>query len=134
MGDILITCCNTRFRGYFSYVLKNNENFYRRISYGICPICNTAKFTDYKWFSDGNIIIKEFKGKKAKNRFERWKTILSNIKQGTQFNQSFHYGDCKFGGKKDKNGIPIYKQLRRDFNNNYEIIGDVLTKIYNLTA
>lgn len=124
----MLHCCRSYFKGHFCYVLNNNNNFYRRIEYGICPKCGKEVFRDYKQYADGSDSLKELKGKNAKIQYNRWRSILNRTKQGSWQNQNYCFGDCKIVRKKKK--PPIFIQLKRNFNNEYEILGEVETKIY----
>lgn len=123
----MIRCCNSFFKGFFRYVLNSNS-FYRRIEYGICPICGIEVFRDYKQYPDGFEIWKDFRGEKAKTKYNRWKAILNNTKYGSYSNQNYYFGDYKKVNR--KNLSPVYIQLKKNFNNQSEIIGEVKTKIY----
>jgi len=81
---------------------------------------------------NGTEKIKTLSGKKAEITFEKIIKNLREEKQGTKSNQNYHYGDYRISKKKDMYGNPIYIQLKKDFNNETEILGEVETKIYKL--
>lgn len=118
----MIFCCNSPAKVVFRYILSGGEN-YHRIEFAICTHCGKFKFTDYRMSADGSETVRKytFNEKEFYNRLNAWKTRINNTKQGTRLNQSFYYGDC--ARKRTKNGI-IDIQLRKNFNNVTEIIGE----------
>lgn len=128
----MLTCCNQYFYGYFTKIIANNSFYYRRIEFGICPHCGATKFIDYVQDCHGNEIIKELTGTKAINQFKKWEKAFTSTKLGSKENQNVYYGDFQKTRRKDENGTPIYYQLRKNFNNQSEIIGEIKTHIYNI--
>lgn len=128
----MIECCNRFYNGSFSYVLFSSEYFYRHIEFGICsnPACLTPKFKDFKILYNGKEISKIYTGKKAFEKFEQWKKYLTRINNGTKGNQNVYYGDFQKTNKKDDNGNSIYLQLRKNFNEQSEVIGEIQTLVY----
>jgi hypothetical protein len=72
-------------------------------------------------------------GKDAELAFEKVIRSLRSEKCGTKTNQNFYFGDYKVTKKKDANGNPVYLQLRRNFNDEAEILGEVNTVVYKLS-
>ena len=105
----MLFCCNNHFAGNFSRILFNSELNYRRI--------------------DGKEKVNELSGKAANDRMAFWRKRLKSSKQGSWTKQNIYYGDFRKTRKKDEFGNPIYLQLRRNFNNEAEIIGEVRTRI-----
>lgn len=128
----MLTCCNQYFNGNFKKIIADNSFYYRRIEFGTCPCCGVKKFVDYSQNCKGIEIIKEFTGSKAILRFKKWENFFASTKLGTKGNQNVYYGDFQKTRQKDENGIPIYYQLRKNFNNQSEIIGEIKTHIYNM--
>lgn len=125
----MLLCCNAHFMGSFSYVFFSRKYSYRRIEFGVCPNCGVFKFRDYKLDFTGKEIIKDLTGKEAQTKLNHWrKKINSNI-QGTKSKQNTYYGDFQKTNRKDENGNPIYLQLRKNFNNESEVLGEVKTTI-----
>lgn len=124
----MISCCNSEFKGFFIYTLSNSKLFCRRLEYGICPICGNEKFRDIKYYSNGIERIKELNGISATITYKRWLSLLNNTKQGSYINQSFYYGDFKKIKRHDNMGNPIYVQLRKNFNGQAEVLGEVITR------
>ncbi|MBR6099199.1 hypothetical protein IKP85_05570 [bacterium] len=127
----MLACCNRRFSGGYYRVLSNKPDFYRRIEFGICPNCGQYRLLDFR-MTEGKLQIRTFSGKNAESSFEKILKKLKQEKHGTKSNQNYHYGDFKMSGKKDYSGNPIYLQLRRNFNNEAEVLGEVETKTYNI--
>lgn len=122
-------CCNTYFKSVFSYVLKNNNESYRRIEYGICPKCAVEKFRDFQQHNGKNK-VRILKGTAAKTKFEQWEKRLKAQKHGAKSNQNFYYGDFKKTSKKDDKGKPVLIQIRKNFNGEYEEIQTSPLKVY----
>ena len=127
----MLFCCNAHFVSSFSYVLFNTKYSYRRIEFGICPFCGVFKFRDYKQDFTGKEIIKDLTGKESQTKLNQWRKKINSYKQGTKSKQNTYYGDFRKTNRKDKNGNPIYLQLRRNFNNEAEIIGEIKTVNYD---
>lgn len=129
----MIECCNRLYNGSFSYVLFSSEYYYRHIEFGICsnPECAQAKFKDFTISYDGRECTKIYTGKKAFEKYEYWRKKLAKIKNGTKGNQNIYYGDFRKTNHRDSNGNTIYLQLRTNFNDQSEVIGEIKTKVYN---
>lgn len=128
----MLICCNRHFRGGYYRVLSNRQDFYRRIEYGICPCCGVYRFLDFRIVM-GKERRKFLSGKDAELAFEKVIRSLRVEKCGTKTNQNFYFGDYKVTKKKDVNGNPVYLQLRRNFNDEAEILGEVNTVVYKLS-
>lgn len=125
----MLECCNLRFGGEFSRVLINSRDFYRKIEYGICPNCGCSKYRELRQVNGGAIREKLLSGKEALHRFEKISEQLSKLKRGNFVNQNFYYGDFKKTRRKDEFGNPVYLQLRKNFNNTVEILGEIRTTV-----
>lgn len=125
----MLSCCNTLFKGSFSYIFLNSEYTYKSIQFGICPHCGALKFREYRQDYNGKEYVKDLTGKEAQTKLNQWKRRLNFQHQGTKGNQNIFYGDFKKSSRKDRNNNPIYLQLRKNFNNQTEIIGEIETKI-----
>ena len=124
----MLVCCNRRFRGGYYRVLSNKPDFYRRIEFGICPHCGNYRLMDFRLIN-GKGNIKTLSGKEAENTFEKIVKKYREEKQGSKSNQNYHFGDFKKSRKKDEFGNPVYLQLRRNFNNEAEVLGEVKTRV-----
>lgn len=127
----MLGCCNSLFNGSFSYVLFSSKDNYRRIEFGICPRCGCLKFKDYRYFYDGTDKVRYLTGKAALQKLEYWRKKVAQAKQGTRGNQNVYYGDFQKTSRRDENGNTIYLQLRKNFNDQSEVIGEIRTKVYN---
>ena len=117
--------------GRFFRVLSNTKDFYRKIEFGICPKCGVNRFCDYR-IVFGKVTKKCYSGKSAYSMFEKILENLSHIKSGSKSKQNYYYGDFKLTNKKDTFGNPIYLQLRKNFNNDIEVLGEVKTKVVQM--
>lgn len=128
----MLECCNRLYNGSFSYVYFSSEYYYRRVEFGVCPNpnCLCPKFKDFRILYDGTEQIKVYTGKEALRKFEQWRKKLLKQKHGTKGNQNVYYGDFRKTNRRDPNGNVIYLQLRKNFNNQAEVMGEVKTKIY----
>lgn len=125
----MLSCCNNHFNGSFSRVIINNSTNYHRIEYGICPICNVAKFREYKQYHDGTDSLKEYNGVIAEAKLKALIKRLEEMPYGSWAKQNIWYGDFMRTNKKDQNGNNVYIQLRRNFNGQYEVLNEINTKI-----
>ena len=128
----MLECCNAFYNASFSYVLFSGKNYYRRIEFGICQNCGCLKFKDFIIDHNGNEKIKQYTGKHAAQKLELWRKKIRNTRYGTKSNQNVYYGDFRKTSRIDANGLPIYQQLRKNFNGQAEIIGEIETKVLTL--
>ena len=128
----MIECCNVLQKPSFSYVLYSGQNYYRRLEFGICHNCGCLKFKDYIINYDGSEKVKQYTGKHAAQKLEMWRKKIRNTKYGTKSNQNVYYGDFKKTNRMDENNLPIYQQLRKNFNGQSEVIGEVQTKVLSI--
>lgn len=128
----MIECCNALQNASFSYVLFSGKNYYRRLEFGICHNCGCLKFKDFIITHDGQEHVKVFTGKHASQKLELWRKRINNTRYGTKSNQNVYYGDFRKTSRVDKNGIPIYQQLRKNFNGQCEVIGEIKTNLISL--
>lgn len=125
----MLFCCNTDFRGE-TRVIKYNNSCYKKIKFGTCPVCNVVKYYEirYSAFTDKKT-FKTLSGEKAINKIREINKKCEKVKYGTFTNQNFYYGAFKKTRQKDKNGLPIYIQLRKNLNGQSEILGTIETTI-----
>lgn len=128
----MIECCNALYNASFSYILFSGQNYYRRLEFGICQNCGCLKFKDFIINHDGTEQVKVFTGKHASQKLEMWRKRIRNTRYGSKSNQNVYYGDFKKTNRIDENGIPIYQQLRKNFNGQSEVIGDIKTKLLSI--
>lgn len=126
----MLFCCNKHYTGSFSRVLVNNSALYRRVEFGTCPNCNVIKYREYIQFENGLEKVKDLSGDKAMNAYNKMCSRLKNTVQGSKTNQNVYYGDFKKTRRKDANGNPIYLQVRKNFNNQTEILNQIKTAYY----
>lgn len=122
----MLECCNIHFTGSFSYILISNTTNYHKIEFGRCPQCNQMIFKDFNICLHSEN-IKIYKGQKADNKYKHWKMKLANQKTGSYSNQNVYYGDFRRTRRVDNYGNPIYLQLKKNFNGQSEILGEIVT-------
>lgn len=123
----MLDCCNSYFKGYFSYVVICSSDLYHTIEFGRCPKCGVYIFKEFKQYTEGKETLRVFRDKAAKNNIDKWTLRLKTQKQGSFSNQNYYYGDFKKTGRKDSNGNPEYVQLRRNFNGQTEVLNKITT-------
>ncbi len=128
----MLVCCNRGFRGIFRRVLAMRTDFYRRVEFGICPVCGSYKYIDYREFYNGQESVKELSGKEAEHAYEKIEEKLKYEKYGSKSNQNFCFGDFRKTTRQDKNGNPVYLQLKKNFNNEEQVLGVVETRVYKI--
>ena len=125
----MLNCCNRFFSGLVRRVLSMRTDFYHRIEFGICPNCGRYRFLDYRRLTCGKERIKSLAGKEALHAYEKILEKLKHQKHGSKSNQNYHFGTFKKTKRLDKFGNPVYLQIRRNFNNEDEILGEVETNV-----
>lgn len=126
----MLMCCNTFFRGVFRCIVQNNNYGFRQIEFGVCPQCGSYCFIDYKENAYGESRSKTLHGKEALTKYNLWKECFYSKAHGSYSNQNVYYGDFRKTNKKDNMGNPIYLQLRKNFNNQIEILNEIETHKY----
>lgn len=127
----MLSCCGRQFYAAEKVVLPKKGRLYRCLEYGHCPHCGTRVSRFIEQDSNYEIYIKERRGIKALRAFEKAvaqrKRFLETAAYGTKSGENYYFGDFKKTNRFDSNNQPIYVQLRKNFNNKSEILGDVVT-------
>lgn len=118
-------CCGERLK--VSRLIFNANGHYKRVDFGFCQECGTAHTLVYVMSKDGSDREKRFSGKTAIKEFKKYERLKNNTKHGSKSNQNVFYGDFRKTRKKDEKGQPVYLQLRRNFNNQYEVLNKIQT-------
>lgn len=126
----MLVCCGLQFFATEKIILPQKDLLYRCLEYGFCPKCGTktARLVEQNYSYE--VFIKEFHGIKALRAFEKalkQKEKSQIIFQGSKSNENYFYGDFKKTRKKDSNNQPVYLQIRKNFNNKSQILGEVVT-------
>ena len=108
-------CCGERLH-VTRFVFQKN-GFYKRVDFGFCQGCGTAHTLIYTMYKDGKDKEIHLTGSVALKEFNKYRKIKNNTKQGSKINQNVYYGDFRKTRKRDKNGIPVYLQLKKNFKN-----------------
>lgn len=124
----MLFCCNNLFAVEVSKTLKSNNEFFKKVYFGKCPICGVSKYQEIKITKD-NKRYKTLSGRLAEEKIRQVLAKEGKQKQGSKSNQNFYYGDFKKTNEKDLNGLPIYIQLRKNLNGQYEELGKIETKV-----
>ena len=123
----MLSCCNHYFNGSFSRVILNTSSNYYKVEFGTCPICNVVKFKEYKQYFDGTDSLKEYSGVIAEAKLRALIKRLEDMPCGSWTKQNLWYGDFMKTNRTDAQGNPIYLQLRRNFNGQYEVLNEIYT-------
>lgn len=127
----MLKCCNHNFYASFTKVVADNSSFFRKIEFGVCPHCGVVWFKDYSRRSDESEVVKLLRGDKAKCQIKKWVIEKRERKcRASKSNQNVYYGDFEKTDKVDENGLPVYNQLRINFNGEVEKLNEVTTKVY----
>lgn len=127
----MLSCCGRQFYAAEKILLPARGKLYRCLEYGHCPNCATAVSRLIEQDKNYDVTAKDRHGKKADRAYEKAvlqrEKYLESVPKGTKTGENFYYGDFKKTNRLDENNQPIYVQLRRNFNNKTEILGDVVT-------
>ena len=127
----MLLCCGMRFFSAEKIVLPQKDKLYRCLEYGFCPHCGCKVSRLIEQDKNYNIRIKERRGIKAQSAYEKAllqrKKYLETAAYGSKIAENFFYGDFKKTRRKDDHNQPVYVQVRKNFNNKSEILGDVVT-------
>lgn len=127
----MLSCCGRQFYAAEKILLPARGKLYRCLEYGHCPNCATAVSRLIEQDKRYEIKAQDRRGKKADRAYEKAviqrKRHLETVPQGTKSGENFFYGDFRKTSRLDENNQPIYVQLRRNFNNKAEVLGEVLT-------
>ncbi len=127
----MLSCCGRQFYAAEKIVLPKKTKLYRCLEYGHCPNCGTRVSRLIEQERDYEIFVKEKRGIKALRAFEKAvkqrKRYIESVGKGTKTQENYYYGAFKKTARFDSNNQPIYVQLRKNFNNKSEVLGDVVT-------
>ena len=122
-------CCGETLR--VTRLIFNANGNYKRVEFGLCQVCGKPQTLVYSMNKTGRDREKRFIGDTAVKEFRRYQRLKCSTKQGNKRNQNVYYGDFRKTRKKDKNGIPVYLQLRKNFNGDYVILNEIQTVIHS---
>ena len=127
----MLSCCGRQFYAAEKILLPTRGKLYRCLEYGHCPNCATAVSRLIEQDRNYDIQAKDCRGRKADRAYEKSisqrKRYLETVPQGTKSGENFYYGDFRKTRRFDENNQPVYVQLRKNFNNKTEILGEVVT-------
>lgn len=109
---------------------------YRCLEYGHCPNCGTRVSRLVEQDYSYEIFVKEKRGIQALRAYEKAvkqrKKHLDSKGSGSKSNENFYFGSFKKTKRFDENNLPVYVQLKKNFNNKTEILGEVVTNYYKI--
>lgn len=127
----MLLCCGRQFYAAEKIILPKRDKIYRCLEYGHCPHCGSRVSRLIEQNKNYEIFIKEKRGIQALRAFEKAvmqrEKYLKSVNFGTKSNENYYYGSFKKTRKFDDNNQPIYLQLRKNFNNKVEFLGEVVT-------
>jgi len=126
----VLVCCGLQFFAAKKIILPQRDMLYRCLEYGFCPSCGTDVARLIEQNHSYEIFVKEARGIKALRLFEKALKQREKMKltfQGTKIAENFYYGDFRKTRRKDANNQPIYLQIKKNFNNKSEILGEIVT-------
>jgi len=126
----VLVCCGLQFFAAEKIILPQKDMLYRCLEYGFCPNCGTKVARLIEQDYSYEIFIKESRGIKALRQFEKalkQREKMKSVRQGSKIAENYYYGDFRKTRKKDSNNQPIYLQIRKNFNNKSEILGEIVT-------
>lgn len=127
----MLLCCGRQFYAAEKIMLPKRDKLYRCLEFGHCPNCGTRVSRLIEQDKNYEIFIKEKRGIKALRAFE--KAVMQREKHlnanacGTKSNENYCYGCFKKTNRFDSHNQPIYLQLKKNFNNKAELMGEVVT-------
>ena len=124
-----MNCCGETLR--VTRLIFNANGNYKRVEFGLCQECGKPQTLVYSMDKTGKDREKRFTGGAAIKEFRRYQNLKNNTKQGSKSNQNVYYGDFRKTRKRDKNGIPVYLQLKKNFNGDYIVLNEIQTVIHS---
>ena len=124
-----MNCCGETLR--VTRLIFNANGNYKRVEFGLCQECGKPQTLVYSMNKTGRDREKRFIGDTAVKEFRRYQRLKYSIKQGSKINQNVYYGDFRKTRKRDKNGIPVYLQLKKNFNGDYIVLNEIQTVIHS---
>lgn len=128
----MLTCCGKQFYAAEKIVLPKKDKLYRCLEYGHCPHCGTRVSKLIEQAKNYEVFSKERHGIKALRAYEkavnqRKRFLEQSGSYGSKSGENYYFGTFKKTNRKDEYNQPIYIQLRKNFNNKTEVLGDVTT-------
>ena len=126
----MLVCCGLQFFAAEKIILPQKNMLYRCLEYGFCPKCGVRVARLVEQNHSYEIFVKNFHGIKALRAFEKamkYKNKIQSCKYASKVSENYYFGDFRKTRRKDSNNQPIYLQLKRNFNNKTEILGEVVT-------
>lgn len=133
----MLLCCGRQFYAAEKIVLPKKDKLYRCLEYGHCPHCGGRVSRFIEQDKNYEIFVKDRRGIKAFNAYQkalkqRKDFLEQNGLTGSKSAENYYYGDFKKTNRVDENNLPVYVQLRKNFNNKSEELGEVVTHYFKL--
>ncbi len=130
-GKVLLSCCGKQFYAAEKVVLPKQDKLYRCLEFGYCPNCGSRVSRFIEQDTDYEIYVREKRGIQALRAYEKAKCQrkrhLSAVGVGTKTGENYYFGVFKKTRRLDCHNQPVYIQVRKNFNNKTEVLGDVIT-------
>ena len=128
----MLLCCGRQFYAAEKIVLPKKDKLYRCLEYGHCPHCGARVSRLVEQDKNYEIFVKDRRGIKAFSAYQkavkqRKRFLEQNGLTGSKTAENYYYGDFKKTNRLDENNQPVYIQLRKNFNNKSEELGEVVT-------
>lgn len=127
----MLSCCGRHFYAAEKILLPKKGKLYRCLEYGHCPNCGTRVSRLIEQTVNYEVTVKERRGIKALRAYEKAvsqrERYQKSCKTGSYNSENYYFGAFRKTSRLDSNNQPIYVQLRKNFNNKTEVLGDVVT-------
>lgn len=128
----MLLCCGKQFFAAEKIILPKNDKLYRCLEFGFCPNCGTRVSRFIEQDKDYQVNVKERRGIKALRAYEKAvlqhnRFVKQTCKTGSKASENFYFGAFRKTKRFDEHNQPIYVQLKKNFNNKTENLGDVIT-------
>lgn len=128
----MLSCCGQHFYAAEKIVLPKKDKLYRCLEYGHCPNCGIRVSRLIEQSVNYEVTVKERRGVKALRAYEKaqiqHERNMESVKNGTWNGENYYFGAYRKTSRFDSHNQPIYVQLRKNFNNKTELLGDVVTR------
>ncbi|MCR5261566.1 MAG: hypothetical protein K6C94_06970 [Candidatus Gastranaerophilales bacterium] len=133
----MLLCCGRQFFAAEKVVLPKKDKLYRCLEFGFCPNCSTRVSRLIEQDKNYEITVKERRGIKALRAYEkavaqRNRFLKQTCLTGSKTSENFYFGDFRKTKRLDENNQPIFLQLKKNFNNKTEVLGEVTTYYYKI--
>lgn len=120
--------CSKHYTALHSFFVEDKDYLSKKIEFRRCPQCGTPLYKETViTFKNAKITKDEIRGERAVKLFQRAYfnrlVFLEKLAMGSKANQNWFFGDFEKTNKKDEKGNFLFRQLKRNFNN--QIVEDM---------